>query len=163
MTHLCDANASCADQPPPLLSRTCTCNEGHSGDGLNCTGRWLSSLSLGAHSPPDIDACLTQPCGTNATCLDEPAPSLTRTCVCNSGYAGDAYSTCTGIDLAFDDGLHNHLYRLQCLSGRHLWSQCTLHRSCAAILRCRVQLPRWASRQRQLGVHRSARLIIRYC
>ncbi len=33
----------------------------------------------------------------NATCIDDTAPSLGRSCACNDGYTGDAAVGCTGL------------------------------------------------------------------
>ena len=41
-TNACDANAACADLPPPLIGtagRTCTCNAGYTGNGETCSGK----------------------------------------------------------------------------------------------------------------------------
>jgi len=55
----------------------------------------------------DINACLTNACGANATCSDLPAPALGdaagRTCACDLGYEGNAALGCTDIDECEDD------------------------------------------------------------
>jgi len=55
-------------------TRTCTTGT-YSGSGLTCS---------------EIDACINNPCGTNADCVDLPAPALDnaagRTCNCHPGY-----------------------------------------------------------------------------
>ena len=42
----------------------CACDNGYSGDGLNCTGihAFIITYLL------DIDACSSKPCHSNATC-----------------------------------------------------------------------------------------------
>jgi hypothetical protein len=35
--HNCDVNAECIDT---VGSYECVCNQGYSGDGINCTSRW---------------------------------------------------------------------------------------------------------------------------
>ncbi len=51
----------------------------------------------------DTNACLTNPCDTNATCADQPAPSLSRTCTCKPGYSSPnpGVIPCTGVYLTF--------------------------------------------------------------
>ena len=44
-------------------------------------------------SSTDIDECLNNPCGANATCTNSPPGS--HTCTCNTGFSGDGIS-CTG-------------------------------------------------------------------
>lgn len=45
----------------------------------------------------DINACLLYSCASHATCTDEAAPSLNRSCACDTGYAGDGELHCAGL------------------------------------------------------------------
>ena len=96
LTEPCGQNAFCSDLPPPSATRNCTCNIGFSGNPFQgCSGMYDSDHS--ADNVSDMNACLTQPCGGNATCFDLPAPSLSRSCSCNTGYVGNASIRCTGL------------------------------------------------------------------
>ncbi|XP_033106654.1 fibrillin-1-like [Anneissia japonica] len=76
-THECDANAQCENT---IGSYDCTCNEGYSGDGFECT---------------DINECdQTNQCDTNAECANTAG---SYDCTCNDGYEGDG-SQCTDIN-----------------------------------------------------------------
>ncbi|CAH1248461.1 LRP4 [Branchiostoma lanceolatum] len=44
----------------------------------------------------DIDVCLTNPCDAQATCTDNPPPTLGANCTCNPGYMGDGHVGGTG-------------------------------------------------------------------
>ncbi len=75
----CSAVAGCATVTCEAAgASTCTsCTEGYVLSGATCV---------------DINACLTNPCDTNASCLDKPAPALGtadgRTCTCNVDFVG---------------------------------------------------------------------------
>lgn len=50
-------------------------------------------------APADFNACqaIPSPCDANATCTDEPAPSLNATCRCKDGFTGNGQpGNCTG-------------------------------------------------------------------
>ncbi|XP_067652542.1 fibrillin-2-like [Haliotis asinina] len=74
----CDSNARCDNT---IGSFTCTCNNGYSGDGFNCT---------------DVNECTINNggCDSNARC-DNTIGSFT--CTCNNGYSGDGFN-CTDIN-----------------------------------------------------------------
>ena len=93
-TDNCHTNASCTNTPPGGF--TCTCNQGYTGDGITCTGKYSLCLAmLTALLTSDIDECATDAdnCHTNADCTNTPPGGFT--CTCNQGYTGDGI-TCTG-------------------------------------------------------------------
>nr|MDA3863710.1 hypothetical protein [Deltaproteobacteria bacterium] len=101
---------------------TCACNEGWSGDGVNCadmdecaagtdncdnnadcantTGSFTCTCKEGWEGDgvncTDINECAlsTDNCDTNAECTNTPG---TFTCACNEGWSGDGV-TCTDVD-----------------------------------------------------------------
>ncbi|XP_078667358.1 uncharacterized protein LOC144909170 [Branchiostoma floridae x Branchiostoma belcheri] len=76
---------------------TFSCDQGYELDGstsATCQGDGTWSASVPECN--DIDACLVRPCVTEATCADNPAPSLDATCTCNTGYTGDGHFLGTG-------------------------------------------------------------------
>jgi hypothetical protein len=75
------------------------CPPGKAFNSTGCQGS-CSSVCVTSHFP-DINACLSSPCGGNATCTDLPAPSLARVCSCNAGYSGDASVGCIGRIVVF--------------------------------------------------------------
>ena len=42
-TYNCDTNATCTNIPG---SFTCTCNQGYTGDGVTCRGKWCMYVSI---------------------------------------------------------------------------------------------------------------------
>ncbi|KAI8500842.1 hypothetical protein Bbelb_216600 [Branchiostoma belcheri] len=76
---------------------TFTCNPGYTLNGAAAaTCRADGSWSNPVPTCRDIDACLANPCVTEATCTDNPAPALDATCTCNTGYTGDGFINGTG-------------------------------------------------------------------
>ncbi|XP_035665958.1 P-selectin-like [Branchiostoma floridae] len=74
-----------------------TCNQGYEllgASSMRCQANrtWSDPVP----TCTDIDACLANPCDTNATCTDNPAPALDATCTCNTGYTGDGLVNGTG-------------------------------------------------------------------
>ena len=68
---------------------------GRSAAGLHrfvVGGDWCPCVIL-----TDFDACVSQPCHAQATCTDLAAPSLDRSCACNTGYQGDGAAVCSGM------------------------------------------------------------------
>ncbi|XP_078617652.1 uncharacterized protein LOC144885604 [Branchiostoma floridae x Branchiostoma japonicum] len=61
-------------------TRSCNCYPGYGGD--NCER--------------DIDGCSPNPCHTEATCEDIPAPGTGARCTCRAGFAGDGKSSGSG-------------------------------------------------------------------
>ncbi|XP_078692602.1 polycystin-1-like protein 2 [Branchiostoma floridae x Branchiostoma belcheri] len=53
-------------------------------------------LMMDLHGCEDLDACLANPCDTQATCTDNPPPALDANCTCNTGYTGDGLVSGTG-------------------------------------------------------------------
>ncbi|CAH1272977.1 PKD1L3 [Branchiostoma lanceolatum] len=68
----------------------------HTQTGHTCICRQGFLLMNDSHSCEDVDACLTNPCDTQATCTDNPPPALDANCTCNTGYTGDGLGTGTG-------------------------------------------------------------------
>ncbi len=80
----CGANAACAETD---AGPTCVCIPGFTGDPSDACA--------------DIDACATNPCGTNAVCTDLPTAATDaagRTCACNFGFDGDPAAACTDVN-----------------------------------------------------------------
>src|SRR5690606_1165894 len=75
--HNCHDNATCTDLP---LGFACECNEGYTGDGVECR---------------DFDECAGEGDGNNchadATCTNTAS---SFECACNAGFSGDGV-TCT--------------------------------------------------------------------
>jgi hypothetical protein len=46
----CDANAACTNTPGGF---TCTCNQGYTGDGTSCTGKFFLECQQGVRSHAD--------------------------------------------------------------------------------------------------------------
>ena len=42
--HSCHENATCSDMVGGEDSYTCTCNDGHSGDGFTCVGEFHTTI-----------------------------------------------------------------------------------------------------------------------
>ncbi|MFM2152088.1 MAG: hypothetical protein RL199_523, partial [Pseudomonadota bacterium] len=107
----CSANATCTNVPG---TRTCACNAGYTGNGTTCTaiycsvGKYWNGSSCtfcasgytsgGGYvtSCTDINECLMNNggCSWYGTCTNVTG---TRTCACNSGFAGNGV-TCTDIN-----------------------------------------------------------------
>jgi hypothetical protein len=98
----------------------------------------------------DINACLTQPCHTRATCTDQAPPSLTRTCTCNAGYEGNGVSSCTG--LAKYSCIFMIIYRNQRMCDSAMPTQLHVHRPAASILGKNVHMQRRILRNGQQQV-----------
>ena len=91
-TSPCHYNASCTDNDGSFV---CQCNNGFSGDGLNCTSK-ASFFTLGLLLCSailfccllflDIDECSNNPCHYNASCTDNEGSFH---CKCNVGFSGD--------------------------------------------------------------------------
>ena len=92
----CGLDAECADLPYPApddaTGRTCACPVDYEGD---------PEVACSAIPPVEVDACIGNPCGSDADCSDLPYPAaddLTgRTCACRDGFEGDAEAGCTPI------------------------------------------------------------------
>ena len=94
----CGANAVCTDLAPPSVDAECGCLSGFTGDPLlGCTGSLSEVIGHSCVILTDIDACVSQPCHAQATCTDLAAPSLDRSCACNTGYQGDGAAVCFGM------------------------------------------------------------------
>ncbi|XP_078666608.1 CUB and sushi domain-containing protein 3-like isoform X2 [Branchiostoma floridae x Branchiostoma belcheri] len=101
---LCSARAAPANgavSPTGAVSYpngvTFSCNPGYILNGAAAaTCRADRSWSNPVPTCRDIDACLANPCVTEATCTDNPAPALDATCTCNTGYTGDGFINGTG-------------------------------------------------------------------
>ncbi|KAI8500845.1 hypothetical protein Bbelb_216630 [Branchiostoma belcheri] len=101
---LCSARAASANgavSPTGAVSYpngvTFTCNPGYILNGAAAaTCRADRSWSNPVPTCRDIDACFANPCVTEATCTDNPAPALDATCTCNSVYTGDGFINGTG-------------------------------------------------------------------
>eukprot|EP00058_Branchiostoma_floridae_P026676 XP_002612167.1 hypothetical protein BRAFLDRAFT_88906 [Branchiostoma floridae] len=70
-------NGDCVDGEN---SYTCTCHSGY--EGINCD--------------KDINGCSPNPCHTEATCEDIPAPGTGAKCTCKPGFVGDGTSGGSG-------------------------------------------------------------------
>lgn len=66
----------CIDAAPPQLGHTC-----------NCSAQNGFVVATDLSTCLDADYCIITPCDPNAFCVDNPAPSLTRSCTCRSGYS----------------------------------------------------------------------------
>ena len=88
--HLCSVEATCANT---FGAYNCTCNEGWTGDGFNCT---------------DIDECLEDdPCDMNAWCNNTLG---SFECYCNEGYYGDGFACADSDECGFfDQGTVNNV------------------------------------------------------
>ena len=81
---------SCPDGYNPQGENVFTCQNGQwSSDGRN--GNINDPISADIFSCQDIDECITNPCHTNATCVNRDG---SFTCTCNDGYDGDGFD-CT--------------------------------------------------------------------
>ena len=88
----CDTNAACTNTPGGF---TCTCNQGYTGDGVTCIGKYTFPLYvIISNNILNIDECATAAynCDTNAACTNTPGGF---TCTSNQGYTGDGV-TCMG-------------------------------------------------------------------
>ena len=104
----CGDRADCYDKPSPQHGYYCVCKEylgwtGNAGsDGSTCTGLSRRKLLLvrSSFSISDRNDCNATVCGSQATCMNNPAPKVVgNSCVCNTGYvgiAGSDGSNCTG-------------------------------------------------------------------
>ena len=84
--HNCDANAECTDL---MYGFECSCHDGFSGNGTECTD--IDECDLGVHNCSALAVCENMPGSYNCTCL--------------SGYSGDGLF-CTDIDEC-TLGIHN--------------------------------------------------------
>lgn len=82
-THNCDENADCTDTSNGFY---CTCREGFSGSGVQCT---------------DINECSQNICGPGGSCTNHQG---TYSCSCVPGYT-NANGPCADINECLDDGL----------------------------------------------------------
>ena len=99
-TDNCSSNATCTDTDG---SYDCTCRDGYSGDGFNCSGEWrvtLTTMEKGERERinqsficADIDECAMSDdlCDMNATCSNVPGSFQ---CSCNTGFTGSG-TTCS--------------------------------------------------------------------
>ena len=109
-TSPCSSDATCSNIGG---SFQCTCNNGFSGNGVNCTGTKLFILSCDVfltnfsyviltwqmffNAIVDIDECSLSvlPCHSNATCSNTGGSFY---CTCKNGFSGNATS-CTGTNI----------------------------------------------------------------
>ena len=80
----------------------CTSCTAECGAHSTCTwdGAVECGCQLGYSNPTactDTDYCIVDGCGAHAACVDQLAPSLNRTCTCNTGYSGNPYFHCFGM------------------------------------------------------------------
>merc|ERR1712083_144417 len=54
--------------------------------GCTCESGYIGTGEIG--DCEDLDACSTDPCDSNATCIDHAPPSTGRTCTCENGFSG---------------------------------------------------------------------------
>jgi len=84
----CSTNALCTNIPGGF---TCQCNDGYSGDGVNCNGNHsflFYEFNISNNKSKDKNECETgdDNCDEQATCTNTEG---SFTCECNIGYSGD--------------------------------------------------------------------------
>ena len=99
------------------------------GATLQCSApvcEWYRIFSSDELLYLDTNACLSQPCGVNATCQDLAAPSLLRLCPCDVGFEGDGTIGCTCERLSWF--IDRSLSSCSCLLS-YCWMrrQCSMH------------------------------------
>ncbi|XP_078618169.1 uncharacterized protein LOC144885875 isoform X3 [Branchiostoma floridae x Branchiostoma japonicum] len=101
-------NGDCVDG---VNSYTCTCHSGY--EGINCD--------------KDINGCSPNPCHTEATCEDIPAPGTGAKCTCKPGFVGDGTSGGSGCKPKnIDDCAANPCVNGDCVDGVNSYT-CTCH------------------------------------
>ena len=100
-TDNCNINAICSNNHG---SFNCQCKAGFSGDGISCSSKaiiltWYNVqffFRFFFHDYYllflDINECLTNPCGSNASCTDNEGSFV---CKCGVGYSGNGF-VCSG-------------------------------------------------------------------
>ncbi|XP_078618167.1 uncharacterized protein LOC144885875 isoform X1 [Branchiostoma floridae x Branchiostoma japonicum] len=120
----CHTEATCEDIPAPGTGAKCTCKPGFVGDGTSggsgCKPKNIDHCAAnpcvngdcadgvnsytctcypgyeGINCDKDINGCSPNPCHTEATCEDIPAPGTGAKCTCKPGFVGDGISGGSG-------------------------------------------------------------------